>query len=230
MSHLRKTNLPLEASAKIVGPRHLNGSQWGYIDPLDTPDGANIGLHKHFSISTHITSGSSSYPMIKWLRAYQPMKLKTECSPEYLAFSTKIFVNGNWIGVVNTPIELLTEFKLYRRNGILPVFASISFNYKLNEIYIYTDAGRSTRPLYYIENGVASYNRENTIKMLDDETISWEQIVSGIGKKNDNTFSYKNNKLYEMNELYSDSVSPSFSFSAFFKALSTYICFNNRPN
>jgi DNA-directed RNA polymerase II subunit RPB2 len=207
ISHLRKTNLPLEASAKIVGPRHLHGSQWGYIDPLDTPDGGNIGLHKHLSISTHITSGSSAYPIIKWLRAYQPMKLKSECSMEFLAFSTKIFVNGNWIGVVNTPIELVNEFKLYRRNGILPTFASISFNYKLNEIYIYTDSGRLTRPIYYIDNGVPSYKRENAVKLIDEEKISWEQIVSGIHDKKDPNFSYKYNKLYEFDELYSTKIS-----------------------
>ncbi len=39
ISQMRKLNLPLDASAKVVGPRHLHGSQWGYIDPVDTPDG-----------------------------------------------------------------------------------------------------------------------------------------------------------------------------------------------
>ena len=203
ISHLRKTNLPLEASAKVVGPRHLHGSQWGYFDHLDTPDGANIGLHKHLAISTHITSGSSAYPIVKWLRAYQPMKLKAECSMEFLAFSTKVFVNGNWIGVVNTPIELVNEFKLYRRNGLIPIFTSISFNYKLNEIYIYSDAGRLTRPIYYIDNGIPSYKREKIIKMIDEEVITWDQIVSGINEKKDPQFYYKNNKLYDLDELYS---------------------------
>ena len=66
ISQLRKLNLPLDASAKVVGPRHLNGSQWGFIDPLDTPDGGNIGLHKHMAISTYITSGFSSKPFISW--------------------------------------------------------------------------------------------------------------------------------------------------------------------
>jgi DNA-directed RNA polymerase II subunit RPB2 len=74
ISHLRKINLPLDASAKVVGPRLLNSSQWGFIDPVDTPDGGNIGLHKHLAISAFITSGSSSKPFIDWLRANTPMK------------------------------------------------------------------------------------------------------------------------------------------------------------
>jgi DNA-directed RNA polymerase II subunit RPB2 len=37
ISHLRKINLPLDSALKIVGPRLLHGSQWGLIDPVDTP-------------------------------------------------------------------------------------------------------------------------------------------------------------------------------------------------
>ena len=50
-SHLRKINLEMDASAKIVAPRLLHGSQWGIIDPVDTPDGGNVGLHKHMAIA-----------------------------------------------------------------------------------------------------------------------------------------------------------------------------------
>ena len=33
LSHLRKTNLPLDASVKVVGPRVLHSSHWGFFDP-----------------------------------------------------------------------------------------------------------------------------------------------------------------------------------------------------
>ena len=107
ISQLRKLNLPLDASAKVTGPRHLNGSQWGFIDPVDSPDGGNIGLHKHMSIMTHITSGGSSYPIIQWLRSNTSMKNLEECNAESLAQYTKIFVNGNWIGAGAEPLEML---------------------------------------------------------------------------------------------------------------------------
>jgi len=203
MSHLRKINLPLDASAKVVGPRHLNSSQWGFIDPVDTPDGGNIGLHKHMAIVTHITSGFSSVPFIKWLRANTPMKLLLECSPEYIYNSSKIFINGYWIGVIDSPLELVNILKLYRRNGIIPTFTSISFNYSQNEISLYTDSGRLTRPIYYIEDEKASFQREAIKDMFMNGKISWEEIVAGFKKKEDN-FSFKANQLYELNELYSD--------------------------
>jgi len=213
ISHLRKINLPLDASAKVVGPRLLNSSQWGLIDPIDTPDGGNIGLHKHLAIATHITSGSSSLPLVKWLRIYTPLKLLLECSAEYLSNTTKVFVNGNWIGVVETPIStskhkndigLVDLLKLYRRNGIIPVFTSISFDYEHNEINIYTDSGRLSRPIYYIDNNEKSYDRKNILEMIQEEKITWQQIVSGFKGKNDENFYYKSNKVYEIDELYSD--------------------------
>jgi DNA-directed RNA polymerase II subunit RPB2 len=211
ISHLRKINLPLDSSAKVVGPRLLNSSQWGFIDPLDTPDGGNIGLHKHMSISTHITSGSSCYPIIKWLRANTPMKLKLECTTEYLSSNSKIIVNGNWIGVIDKPISvnnselgLVEMLKLFRRNGVIPTFTSISFDYERNEVHIYTDAGRLSRPIYYIENGLQSYNRKEFIENLNKGTITWDQIISGLKEKAVENFNVKNNKLYDLINLYPD--------------------------
>jgi DNA-directed RNA polymerase II subunit RPB2 len=112
ISHLRKISLPLDSSAKVVGPRLLNSSQWGYIDPIDTPDGGNIGLHKHMSITTYITSRASATPVIRWFRMNTPMRILLECNPEELSRDTKIFVNGVWIGMIDTPIETVKLVKL----------------------------------------------------------------------------------------------------------------------
>ena len=204
ISHLRKINLPLDASAKVVGPRLLNSSQWGYIDPIDTPDGGNIGLHKHMSISTYITSGSSGHPIIKWLRINTPMRILLECSPEQLGSSSKVIVNGKWIGVIDTPIEFVNEIKLYRRNGIIPIYTSISFDYQHKEVNIYSDAGRLTRPIYYIENDRLSFDRKSVKGLLDSGNITWEQIISGFMEKTDENFKTKNNRIYAVDQLYND--------------------------
>jgi len=58
MSHLRKISLPLDPTSKVTGPHYLHGSQWGIIDPVDTPDGGNVGLHKHMAIVLLLQMGS----------------------------------------------------------------------------------------------------------------------------------------------------------------------------
>ena len=210
ITQLRKLNLPLDASAKVVGPRLLNSSQWGFIDPIDTPDGGNIGLHKHMAISSIITNGYSSWPLIKWLRAKTNIRILQECTPEFLSSLTKVIVNGIWIGGIENPIELVKLLKLFRRNGIIPLYTSVSFDYENNEIYIYSDGGRLMRPIYYLDKkefnefGKASFERTGILDKILDGDFTWQEIVSGFKKKDIPDFSYKNNTLYDLDELYPD--------------------------
>jgi len=207
MSHLRKINLSIDPTAKIVGPRLLNSSQWGFIDPIDTPDGANIGVHKHLAISTYITNGCSSKPLIDWIYANTPVQPILKCEPSYIYEYTKLFVNGNWIGVIDEPLELIRKIKLYRRNGILPVYISASFNIEYNEICLYTDSGRLTRPVYYMDiihdnRSRISYERKSVMDKITKENASWQQIISGFHKKADELFDSKKNTYYDMHTLY----------------------------
>jgi DNA-directed RNA polymerase II subunit RPB2 len=210
MSHLRKINLDIDASAKVVGPRLLNSSQWGKIDPLDTPDGGNIGTHKHMSIGAIVTSGFSSFPLIVWLNENFLIKNILECSNEILSSFTKIFVNGNWIGMIGDAIENVNKMKLYRRNGIIPVYTSITINIESNTIYIYTDSGRLMRPIFYIEKSINQNTTqsdsfvfgENIKKIIQSNKYTWEQVVSGFMKKKYEDFTMKNNIIYNSTLLY----------------------------
>ena len=206
ISQMRKFNLPLDSSAKVVGPRHLHSSQWGYIDPIDTPDGGNIGLHKHMAISTLVTSGTSSKPLIDWLRSKAGLRLLQECHPESISSSTKIMVNGVWIGVISEPFKLIALLKLMRRNGILPVYTSISFDYNHNEIVLYTDSGRLTRPIYYVtEQSRVSYQHHNVEETLESGKFTWEQVVAGFGKKPED-FNIRQNKVYDIAEFFGETL------------------------
>ena len=63
-------------------------------------DGGNVGLHKHLSTST-ITKGESGLPYINLLRQLG-VKFLEECSYDYLSKTTKVFIDGAWIGVTRT--------------------------------------------------------------------------------------------------------------------------------
>jgi DNA-directed RNA polymerase II subunit RPB2 len=213
ISHLRKISLPMDPTSKVVAPHLLHNSQWGIIDPVDTPDGGNIGLHKHMAISTAITNGFSSFPLIKWLRANTPLKLLLECNSGNLASMTKMFVNGNWIGVIENPIETVNTLKLFRRNGIIPTYTSISFSYETNVVYLYTDSGRLTRPIFYrnlkkddatdsLVYGSISYSNGKTKEIIESREYTWQQAVSGFEPKRDENFAVRNNILYDTNILY----------------------------
>ena len=204
-SHLRKINLEMDASAKIIAPRLLHGSQWGIIDPVDTPDGGNVGLHKHMAIAAHITSGCSATPMIKWLKK-NGLELLTECFPLYISRLTKVFVNGSWVGVVKDPTELVELFKKSRRLALIPIFISINWDIQKMSIFINTDAGRLCRPIFYIdaENKNVSYKRKDIYKMIKEKDFNWNQLISGFVKKNDPNFDPRKYKFYDLEQLYNE--------------------------
>jgi len=197
LSHLRKINLPLDESAKVIGPRLLHNSQWGIIDPVDTPDGGNCGLHKHMSILSNITKGYSGNSMLKWLRHNLDLILLEETTPNSVYNFTKVFINGSLVGFFFKLYENVTILKNYRRLGVIPVYTSISFNIPENCIYIFTDGGRLCRPLYYINNNKLSINNNN-IDLL--KKTSWNNIVSGFHDKKD--YNFKDNKFYKVDFLY----------------------------
>ena len=204
LSHRRKLNLPLDASAKVVGPRLLHGSQWGYIDPVDTPDGGNVGLHKHLAISTKITTSVSMAHIIKWLRLYGNIKFLNEANPSYISKNTKIFVNGSWIGIAVNPVELVTTFKYHRRIACIPIYISISWSIDENIIYIYSDAGRLTRPIFYINsNRKLSVKAGNMSDKILNNQFTWDDLITGFSEKKVDKFNKDNNLFYEIEKLYS---------------------------
>ena len=186
LCHLRKINLPLDSSAKVVGPRILHSSHWGYFDFIDTPDGANIGLHKTFAMSAYMTRGYSREPMIQWMRENVALRPVTDFTPIVLSTLTKVFVNGHWAGVVETPFECASKMRLYRRNGLIPLHTSIAFNIRNNAVEVYTDAGRFTRPIFYKDDisGKWAFGLSKTIAAkIKDGDFSWEDLVTGFNNK-----------------------------------------------
>lgn len=149
LSHLRKITLPMDETLKLADPRKLHSSHWGFFDPIDTPDGSNIGVHKTMAITTVVSSGFSRESIINWLRIHASLKNIVECKLDQLSKMTKVFVNGYWCGILTNPMEVIKKFKLYRRNGLIPSLTSISFDYDLNEIYFQCDSGRFCRPIFY---------------------------------------------------------------------------------
>ena len=204
LSQKRKLILPLDASAKVVGPRLCHGSQWGLIDPVDTPDGGNVGTHKHLAISTKITKGYSMKLLLKWMREHGKLILLNEASLEYISYYTKIYINGSIVGIVTEVLDFINEFKKYKRLNCIPLFTSYSWNINENVIDFYTDSGRLTRPLFYIENNKSSINNKEILAKIEKKDFTWDKLISGFNNKKVENFDINNNKFYSIKELYGE--------------------------
>ena len=197
LSHVRKLNLNMNEGANIVGPHLLHGSQWGIIDPVDTPDGGNVGFHKHMSMMTKISHHVDENQLVRWM--FKNMNIQKDenensiivikmmnienCDFHELNQYSKVFVNGKIIGLTNDPLRFKELFILARRCNYIPIYISISFEYRENHIFIYCDEGRLMRPLLYIQKKSLSYVTNKLKNLIESGNFTWEQCIYGNSDK-----------------------------------------------
>jgi len=70
LSHLRRVNTPIDKSGKLVEPRKLHGSTWGFLCPAETPEGQSVGVVKNLSYMTNVSTYSDSTPIYEYIQPY----------------------------------------------------------------------------------------------------------------------------------------------------------------
>ena len=63
LSHLRRINTPIDKSGKLIPPRKLHNTQWGFICCAESPEGQSVGVVKNLAYMAHITIPSLSQPI-----------------------------------------------------------------------------------------------------------------------------------------------------------------------
>ena len=167
LSHLRRANTPLGREGKQARPRQLHNTQWGYICPAETPEGSSIGLVKNMALMAYISVGSPAASVLEFLSDYGMTHLE-EVRPEDVPFKSKIFVNGNWVGVVDLEdtTSLTHKLRQSRRTDNLEAEISISRDLFNQEVNIFSDAGRVARPLLVVDTIEDPNTGEQRSKLL----------------------------------------------------------------
>lgn len=176
LSHLRRINTPVDKSGKLIAPRKLHNTSWGFLCVVETPEGGSVGVVKNISYMTHITIPSNSDSLYQHVEQHI-IKLENMSSKE-MNDNVKIFVNGAWIGNSSNPIELFNSFKDKKYKGIINIYTSILFDYKNKEIRICNDAGRLTRPVLRVSNNNEILINQNIINKISDNELEWDDLLT----------------------------------------------------
>lgn len=188
LSHLRRVSTPTDKSGKLIPPRKLHSTSWGFICPAETPEGASVGVVKNMSYMAHITIHSNSNSIYDYVL---PKIVKIDddsLTPKAMYNAVKIFVNGAWVGISLNPEELYAELKEMKYKGIINIYTSIVFDYKMQEIRVCNDSGRITRPVLRVKNNNLLLTRD-IMHGLKEGKFVWDDLLTSC-KINDAVIEY----------------------------------------
>jgi DNA-directed RNA polymerase II subunit RPB2 len=175
LSHLRRINTPLEKSGELIAPRKLHNTTFGYLCPAETPEGQSIGVVKNISYMAHITIPTNSSSLYEYVKPF--LRSVNDTLPGDLHRKVKIFINGAWLGITETPMELYESMKDKKYRGIINIYTSIIFDFKSLEIRICNDGGRLTRPVLRVKNNRVIIDKD-VINKISNKELSWNDLLT----------------------------------------------------
>ena len=182
LSHLRRLNTPIDKSGKLVPPRKLHNTSWGFLCPAETPEGGSIGVVKNISYLSHVTIHSNPASLHAYIDEYIE-RLET-LTPQQTFRQVKVFVNGIWVGITRDPMRLYKDFKLMKWRGIINIYTSVVFDYPNAEIRICNDAGRMMRPLLLVNPETNDlYITRDMIQRVAAHEIGWDDLLTHIASE-----------------------------------------------
>jgi DNA-directed RNA polymerase II subunit RPB2 len=168
-SHLRRIVIPIGKEGKNTQIRQLHGSQIFFICLFETPEGHSSGIVKNFSLTCEVTNGITSSLIREIIEQSKYLQTLEEINDiKIIENATRIYLNGNIIGITKNINEILEELRYLR--DINQIFREISISYDDidNELHIASDSGRLIRPLFSLKNNkIPNFNSD----------LSWNDMV-----------------------------------------------------
>ena len=145
LSHLRRIQTPVEKSGKLLAPRKLHGTSWGFVCPVETPEGHSVGIVKNMSLLTSISQHVPSNTLLHFLQEEGDL---TWIDTPKVYQGTAITLNGVMIGYTTAPERLVKMLRSAKHSFRIHPHVSIAWYTLMNMIIIETDAGRLVRPVF----------------------------------------------------------------------------------
>jgi len=197
LSHLRRISTPIEKTAgKLIAPRKLHNTQWGYICPNETPEGHSVGVVKNLSSTTCITQFSNTGVVLEFIKRMPEFQEIRTLPIEDMFKGARIFVNGKWIGMFPpaSAIECIKRLHVAKRSGFIQRQIAIVWKPTVKELWLSTEAGRLVRPLYYAPAILDIARSEPSIRAKAlaeiNECKCWEDLLRWQSPSGHNLIEY----------------------------------------
>jgi DNA-directed RNA polymerase beta subunit/intein/homing endonuclease len=141
---------------------------------VETPEGHQVGLVKNLAIGSNITIMlPSQLSILKGM--VRDHMLDIQDIPQHtLKKYTRVFINGEPMGLTLKPREIYNHFKKLKLTNAIDPYTGIVHEIKneieCKELYIYCDGGRCYRPILRVENNKILYTKEMAAMISVDAT------------------------------------------------------------
>jgi DNA-directed RNA polymerase II subunit RPB2 len=178
ISYLRRVVTPgIDSSNKQTTIRQVNNIQYGFLDAVESQDGASVGIVKHLSLSSSVTLNlPSQVYIIKNLLMDKVLDISDLPTIQYKKL-TKVFLNGEWLGMVNNAGDLLNYLERKQMDGIIDNTTSLILDFNLNEFRIYTDGGRLYRPLLRVKDNKLLLTQKHIDEIQSGKIKKWNEFM-----------------------------------------------------
>lgn len=180
LSHLRRTSTPIEKTGKLIPPRKLHNSQWGYICPAETPEGHSVGVVKNMATTAIVSIASDPSIVRHHLDSIGHLQTLSSTTAAEKHSGTRIFLNGVWIGTVIADLvfKVVNSLRKAKRSGVIHIHTSIIWRMDRNEVWLSTEPGRLLRPVYYAP-AIREVLSDSTGKLANEikECDSWDRLL-----------------------------------------------------
>jgi len=186
LAFLRRVDTPSgdASTSKLTSPRQLHPSSVGFLCVVETPEHAKVGVTKHLSLVGSITMMSEDmYNLIKEIVKSNVTNI-LDVSIDKIRTMIKVFLNGEWLGVVDNPITLVNKLNTMKSKGEIDrQMVSIIPSYLDGEIRIYYDNGRFFRPTLKVTDNVVNLKRSHIEhislnKLNKDKITDWDEFLN----------------------------------------------------
>src|SRR6266487_2660900 len=175
LSHLRRVTSPLTRSQPHFEARDLHPTQWGRLCPNETPEGQNCGLVKNLALVIDVSEGFPEEEVKLLLADLGTKQVKGQQTQ-----LTRVYVNGDLVGLHEDPKMLVAEIRERRRSGLLSHEVNVRFDENMGEIIINCDEGRIRRPLLVVKDGHLVFSRKHVDELKMGRLRFSDLVRNGI--------------------------------------------------
>ena len=167
VSSLRRISIPVGKESKNAAIRQINPSQIMFVCPVETPEGAPVGIVLNLSLLTRVSERTPTVLVKEVVELCENLTSIMEF--EGPNEQSKVFINGILVGVTEEPHMLVDELREFRQVKMLPWDVSIAYDDVDDELHVCSDEGRLFRPVFTVKDGA--------LVGTPEDGTDWDELV-----------------------------------------------------